>query len=506
MARFKFSVSVFSFLFLAISVHSIAVNVTSSCGELKRLFGSKLSLPSSSEYITVAPENWSETAQLSPGCLFEPATAQDVADALQVLVKRGTKFAVRGGGHMPVPGAANINGGVLFSLGNMRTLQMTKRNMIAQLGPGLRWNEVYSWTAKYGLAVSGGRYAPVGVPGYLLGGGVNFFGSRYGWSSNMVSNYELVLANSSIVNANAKENPDLFWALKGGSNNYGIVTRFDVKTFPLSKVYGGLTIFQPQYLDDFVNAAASYSVIGGGSDDINASYNPSVQIDVSTGNLTLLSWCAHLGSDPNPAAFANFSRIPTLSSGNKVMSSLADLTAETNTDAFSERTQRQAFFATGLKPGPKSVKLANVTFFELIDEMPELKKVKGLVLTTTPQMLTRAWLQAARDSGGDPMDIEPHDGIILNLVGSAWENESDDELVYEFSRRLIAAIDERSKAEGLYAPFIYINDAGPGQEPFKLYGNGKSILKMKKIRDRYDPHHYFQRLLPGGFKLDQSWS
>ncbi|KAI3337024.1 FAD binding domain protein [Xylariaceae sp. AK1471] len=485
MAHFQLSLVLFLFVFLALSVQSVAVNVANTCGELKRLFGSKLSLPATREYSIVAPENWSETAQLSPGCLFEPDTAQDVANALRIPVQRGTEFAVRGGGHMPVPGAANINGGVLLSLGNMRTMQMTNRNTIAQLGPGLRWNEVYNWTAEYGLAVSGGRYAPVGVPGYLLGGGVNFFGSRYGWSSNMVSNYELVLANSSIVNANAKENPDLFWALKGGSNNYGVVTRFDVKTFPSSKVYGGLSIFKPQYLDDFVNAAASYSVIGGGSDDINASYNPSVQIDVSTGNLTLLSWCAYQGSDPNPAAFANFSRIPTLSSNNKVMSSLADLTTETNTDAFSGRTQRQVFWATGLKPSPKSVRLANTTFFEMVDEMPELKKVKGLVLTTTPQMLTRAWLQAARASGGDPMDLEPGNGIILHLIGSAWESEGDDELVYEFSRRLIAAIDERSKAQGLYSPFIYINDAGPGQEPFKLYGNGNSIHKMKAVRDRY---------------------
>lgn len=241
---------------------------------------------------------------------------------------------------MPVPKAANIDKGILISLNKMTTMEMTQGNTIAKLSPGLRWYDVFAWASSYGVGISGGRYAPVGVPGYLLGGGISFFGSRFGWSSNNVANYEVVLANSTIVNANAKENTDLFWALKGGSSNYGIVTRFDVKTFPMKEAYGGLTIFQPQYLNDFVNAAASYSVVGGGSDDIYGSYNPSVQISPATGTITLLSWCLHDGTDPNPASFGNFSKIPALASTNQVWPNLANATAATNTEAFGGNTQR----------------------------------------------------------------------------------------------------------------------------------------------------------------------
>ncbi|KAK3687935.1 hypothetical protein B0T22DRAFT_439508 [Podospora appendiculata] len=486
----------------ALSVEGTALKPKpNTCHKLVSLFGNKVSLPSSNEYALIAPENWSETAQLTPTCLVEPTSAQEVAQILAVLVKDGTQFAVRGGGHMPVPRAANIDKGVLISLDEMNTMQLAQNNRIAQLGPGLRWHEVYEWISAFGLGVSGGRYAPVGVPGYLLGGGINFFGSRFGWSSNMVSNYEIVLANSTIVNANAQTNSDLFWALKGGSSNYGIVTRFDIKTFPLGQVYGGLTIFPPQNLDDLVNAAASFSVPGGGSDDVDASYNPSWQINVATGGLTLLSWCLHVGSDPSPAAFANFTRIPTLSTTNQVWANIANATAASNTDAFGGRTQRQLFWSSGLQPDRESVFLANKTFFEEIAKTPQLKTVRGLTLTATPQMLSKAWLNAARASGGDPMDLEPGNGIIVFLIGSSWEDAADDAIVNEFSKRCAAAIEKKSKAKGLDYPFIYINDAGPSQKPFELYGKGKSIKKMKTIRDRYDPQQVFQKLLPGGFKL-----
>ncbi|KAI0407189.1 hypothetical protein F4802DRAFT_612274 [Xylaria palmicola] len=501
MVRIKLLTALHVATFFVTSINAAALPKTQTCQKLVDRFGQKVSLPSSEEYGIVAPENWSEAAQLMPSCVFEPDTAADVADGLRILVSDGTKFAVRGGGHMPVPGASNINGGVLISLNNMRTMALVKNNTIAQLGPGLRWGEVYNWTSTYGLGVSGGRYSPVGVPGYLIAGGINYFGSRYGWSSNTVTSFQVVLANSSIITADAQTNPDLFWALKGGSSNYGIVTRFELKTFPLTQIYGGTTLYQPQYLDDFIKAVQSYSVVGGGSDDVDASYNPSVQVNVSTGAMTLLSFSTHIGSDPNPAAFSNFSSIPKLVSSNRVRPNLGQLTAETNAPVYFARTKRQLFWSTSLKAGPEAILITNATFFETLASMPELQKVEGLSLTTTPQLLSRAWLKAAKASGGDPMDLESETGIITHLITSVWENEADDDVVYEFNKRCTAAIEKKAKKKGLSYPFIYLNDAGGDQKPFQLYGQGKSINRMRKIREAYDPKAVFQKLLPGGFKL-----
>lgn len=285
-------------------------------------------------------ENWSRTCVLEAYCVFEPAQANDVGGALAILTATNTKFAVRSGGHMPVPGAAGISDGVLISTKRLNNMQLTHNGKIAQLGPGLRWGAVYDWTAQYNLGVAGGRYDPVGVPGVLLGGGISFFGSQYGWSSNRIANYEVVLANSSIVQANKQTNPDLYWALKGGSSNFGIVTRFDVETFPVASTYGGTTVYESQSLDEYIDSIAAFVVPGGGSDDIYASINPTLQMNASTGTFTLNSLSSHVGSDPNPAAFANFTKIPASFSDNSVRPNFSAFTDETSSPVYAQRSNR----------------------------------------------------------------------------------------------------------------------------------------------------------------------
>ena len=179
----------------------------------------------------------------------------------------------------------------------------------------------------------------------LLGGGINFFGSQYGWSSNGVLNFEVILANSSIVHANAQTNADLFWALKGGSSNFGIVTRFDVKTFPVTSVYGGTTIYEPQSVTGYLDAIANYVVPGGGSDDILASINPTLAVNVSTVAFTINSISSHVGPDANPVAFANFSKIPASFSDNSVRPNFSAFTDETSSPVYSQRSNGYAFLS-----------------------------------------------------------------------------------------------------------------------------------------------------------------
>ncbi len=93
---------------------------------------------------------------------------------------------------------------------------------------------------QYGLAVSGGRLGPIGVPGLTLGGGIGFYGNQVGFTCDTVTNYEIVLADGAIVNVNKNSYPDLNWALKGGSSNYGIVTEFQIETIKSPSVWAGI--------------------------------------------------------------------------------------------------------------------------------------------------------------------------------------------------------------------------------------------------------------------------
>lgn len=137
-------------------------------------------------------------------------------------------------------------------MSNLTTLQLSSDESIVSVGPSHRWSDVYSYLANYDLTAAGGRLGPVGVPGLLLAGGVNFYGNQVGFGCNTVVNYEVVLADGSLVNANATSNSDLFWALKGGSSNFGLVTRFDLETIPSRKVWAGAYTVAAQYVDQFL--------------------------------------------------------------------------------------------------------------------------------------------------------------------------------------------------------------------------------------------------------------
>jgi FAD/FMN-containing dehydrogenase len=106
--------------------------------------------------------------------------------AVKNLVRFATPFAMRGGGHMPTPDAANINSsGILISSTNLKTMELSEDQSTVSVGPGPRWGDLYIYLneTQSGKMVVGGRYAPVGIPGYLLGGGLSFFSYEYGFSS-----------------------------------------------------------------------------------------------------------------------------------------------------------------------------------------------------------------------------------------------------------------------------------------------------------------------------------
>lgn len=148
-------------------------------------------------------------------------------------------------------GANNIDNGVLMVMSNLTTLELNEDKSVLSVGPAYRWGDVYSFLEPENLAVSGGRLSPVGVPGLLLAGGVSFHGNQHGWAADNVLEYEVVLADGSVSKATATENPDLFWALKGGSSNFGIVTQFKLRTFASEKVWAGTYTVSGEHLDEF---------------------------------------------------------------------------------------------------------------------------------------------------------------------------------------------------------------------------------------------------------------
>ena len=133
--------------------------------------GSVVSPSSGPNYTRLEDQNWSETCWLPAACIVSPANRDHVSRLVKVLSRLQTRFAIRGGGHKDAPGFASIDGtGILISLSNLNTRQLSVDKSIVTVGSGNRWGDVYSTVEPVGRTVVGGRVSPVGVPGFTLGG------------------------------------------------------------------------------------------------------------------------------------------------------------------------------------------------------------------------------------------------------------------------------------------------------------------------------------------------
>ena len=241
---------------------------------------------------------------------------------------------------MPVPNANGINNGVLISMLGFNRNQMINNNAIVQVGPGQTWNDVYTYTSPFNKGVAGGRFSPVGVGGLLLGGGLPYFASQVGWACSTVKAYQVVLADSTIVEATATDNSDLFWALKGGSNNFGIVTRFDMETLDVTDLYGGDTLYNPSSYPAFLKAITDYVSPGGGSEDVKAAILPNIVVTPSTGLVEGSLVAFYNGDNAAPQALAGFAKIANNFTDDTVYDSFLSYTNLTNIPAYGSRNFR----------------------------------------------------------------------------------------------------------------------------------------------------------------------
>ncbi|KAK3724163.1 hypothetical protein LTR37_001287 [Vermiconidia calcicola] len=211
-----------------------------SCTLLSHILSPNQVLFPSDESYAQVNDRWSLTAQLEPSCIVLPTSAQEVASVLKVLVSRSTMFAVKSKGHKPITGFNNINSGVTIDLSWINETSLAEDRSFVRLGSGAAWVDAYRKLNSQGVSFPGGRCSTTGVGGLTLGGGISFYSANVGFVADNVLNFEVVLASGKIINANRDHNSDLFMALKGGSSNFGIVTRFDVRAFEdYGRIFGG---------------------------------------------------------------------------------------------------------------------------------------------------------------------------------------------------------------------------------------------------------------------------
>ncbi|KAI9829300.1 MAG: hypothetical protein M1826_005764 [Phylliscum demangeonii] len=459
--------------------------------------------------------------EVIPACVVRPCDVQQLCTAV-TLIKReydeGGKptgeesaqglFAIRSGGHSPIPGAASVKGGVVIDLSLFCEVTPSQDGSSVVIGTGATWMDVSKVLDEKGLAVAGGRNSAVGVGGLTLGGGLSFFSSRFGMVCSNIISYEIVLASGSVTTASASTNSDLWRALKGGSNNFGIVTRFTAVSFPSTKIWSGF-LYMPASHATKVLAAFYEFVNRADSDDPCTAYDK-----YAAGPLACFTYLHILGVQAISVNLV-YTKLPenekkwpicwkTSSFGSlwRFWSTCKVRTLTSATDEMVDLNppgKRQVLATTTIKNDPATLAAAHAAYRDAITSIRRVN-VKGLSWTLVLQPLLPSWLRK-----GDPNPLGLQDGnqeplVLVNFTVN-WVEGQDDEFVKTTTRCAIEQIDAVAAANNTGHPYRYLNYCAEWQRPFAGYGV-ENWRFLKEVSGSYDPEGLFQKGCVGGFKLD----
>ena len=191
---------------------------------------------------------WNAMVDRRPAAIVRCAGVADVIAAVNAARKRGLSLSVKAGGHH-VSGSALCEGGLVADLGEMKGIRVDPHTKTVRVQAGATWGELDHETQAFGLAVPGGQDPNIGVAGLTLGGGVGWLSPKYGLACDNLLSADVVTAEGTLVHASDDENSDLFWALRGGGGNLGVVTSFEFQLHDIGpEVFGGTLVYPHEKL------------------------------------------------------------------------------------------------------------------------------------------------------------------------------------------------------------------------------------------------------------------
>ena len=197
---------------------------------------------------------WNAMVAKAPAVVLQPRSAHDVAAAVDFARDNGLLLGIKGGGHN-IAGTSMAEGGIVLDMSAMCDVEVDPEARLAHVGPGCKLQDVDRATQEHGLATVLGFISEVGVAGLTLGGGLGYLARRFGWTVDNLEEVEIVTADGAIRTAHRDENAELFWALRGGGGNFGVVTRFTFRLHEVGPmVHGGLIAWPFARADEVMRA------------------------------------------------------------------------------------------------------------------------------------------------------------------------------------------------------------------------------------------------------------
>ncbi|KAI1454927.1 FAD binding domain-containing protein [Annulohypoxylon moriforme] len=476
------------------------------CEALKAAgLGDRLLFATDAEYEPQIETWYSANGRMRPYCLVLPHNTKEVSTALTTLVDANDgagdwHIAIRSGGH-GWPGSNNIANGVTIDLTMMNSSSYDKETNLAKIQPGGRWADVYTELYKYGVTVTGGRDGDVGVGGFLLGGGNSFFSGRMGFGCDSVVNFEVVLANGTVVNANNATNPDLWRALKGGGSNFGIVTRYDMEAIPAKDIYYELRFLSSEYSDDVVDAVVGFTNQNQSLAD-NAlvsfyTYNSSISSDIVIGLI-------HVNTQGNANSSTTFDKLRTLPSivNATALESMAKAAAGSQVPGSTNNVGTTLTF----RNDPRIIRRCVELHEEYVETLKRSINPDNFKTFIFFQPLPSYMAQVSHQKGGNMLGLDsiPYNGILWSTGVAVDTSEGDAAFaVAEVETSIFTArIKEATRELNGDMDFVYLNYADASQDALGSYG-AANIQHIRNVAAAYDPTEVFQKRIPGGFKISR---
>ncbi|KAF2232992.1 FAD binding domain-containing protein [Viridothelium virens] len=466
--------------------------------------GNRLLFATDPDYEPRIASWWALNTRLHPWCLFQPQNTAEVSTSMNALLGAGDgagdwHIAVRAGGHN-TGRTNNVDNGVTIDLGNMNRTTYDSQSNLASIGPGSKWKDVYAELHKHGVLVPGGRDGGVGVGGFLLGGGLTYYVGREAFACDSVKNFEIVLTNGTVVNANKDENSDLWMALKGGGSNFGIVTRYDMEALPDKELAYGIRIMSADYSSDLVDAIVHFTdnYQGFDSDALVAYLSHNTSIIASD----VIMAAIHVNTEgvQNTTGFTKLNQIPSLVPDETLSVSLAQAAEGSQLPSGSWNAGATLTFKNDKRILNRAVQLHG----QYVQDLKNALGADNFVTYVFFQPLPTFLGEISNQKGGNMLGIDLQEHNAIMWTGGVAVKTDQQALAFAQTRLNAMLAELRSFSASLSGGnrLIYLNYADSSQDPLGSYVK-KNVDHIKAVAAKYDPKGAFQKRFPGGFKISR---
>ena len=405
---------------------------------------------------------WNAVIDRHPAAIVRPTTADEVAAVVRAAAECDALLSVRCGGHS-FPGHSTCDGGVVLELAAMNSVSVDPATGRCVVGGGALLDDVDHAAVPHGLAVPAGVVSHTGAGGLTLGGGMGWLSRRYGLTIDSLVGADIVTADGVLRRASAESEPDLFWALRGGGGNFGVVVAFEFQAHVLGPVSAGKWVYPLADIHDAMIGAAA--IAADAPRELTISFS-ATRLGVA---LTAL-WTGAPGRAD--AALAPFGRLTASATGGHGPVSFLDLQSRTDQhSAWGRRYYSRGGFVRDLDAALVDC------FADVLAEGP----------TDHSEVYAPQLGGAVRDVDEDATAYSGREAGFYWLVEPIWDDPADDTRCLEWGRR------HGGRLAALSMDTNYINEQADtgGDFPERAYGSAK-YQRLREIKARYDPTNLFR--------------